>query len=210
LILSKKSILAPFITTPTLKILHIRKSGVDMEGLTKRSRGTLFGTWDLDSDEDSFTDEELGIDLDPDVMIASDGALGEGSSNESTSNGGKPPSFTHSTASLDSFDTAEILRLPTELLEFTNWAFGPHGLPTLEVLAFGDFSHDGRFDVHNKLFCRHTRSTRYPGDDTSQRIHDKLVLTFRPVKGNDRELWDRINRNTEFLKACPTDSIIDD
>ncbi|KAH8744519.1 hypothetical protein F5882DRAFT_313130, partial [Hyaloscypha sp. PMI_1271] len=57
---------------------------------------------------------------------------------------------------------------PTELLKFINWAFGPRGLPTLEVLAFGDFSHVGPFDVHNKLLCRHTRSTRYLGDDTSQ------------------------------------------
>ncbi|KAH6661760.1 hypothetical protein B0J14DRAFT_707985 [Halenospora varia] len=178
-----------------------------MEGLTRRSRATLFGNWELDSDEDSLTDEELGTDPDPDVMTASDGALGDGSSNESTSNSGKPPSITHSTASLDSFDTAELLRLPAELLEFTNWAFGP---PTLEVLAFGDFSHDGRFHVHNKLFCRHTWSTRYPGDDTSQQIDDKLILTFRPVRENDRELWDGIDRNTEFLKACPTDSILDD
>lgn len=45
---------------------------------------------------DSFTDEELGIDSHPDVMTASDGALRDGSSNESTSNSGKPPSFTHS------------------------------------------------------------------------------------------------------------------
>ncbi|KAH9204561.1 hypothetical protein DL95DRAFT_529207 [Leptodontidium sp. 2 PMI_412] len=196
------SILAPFITSPTLKILHIRKSGVDMEGHKRRSRGTSF--WDLDSDEDSSTDEELGINLDLDMTGSN------GSSNESTSNSGKPPNSTHSTASLDSFDTAEIQCLPTELREFTNWAFGPHGLPTLEVLAFGDFSYDGRFDVRNKLFCRHTRSTRYPGDGTSQQIHDKLVLTFRPVRENDWKLWDLIDRNTEFLKACPTDSILDD
>jgi len=215
-----KSILAPFITSPTLKILHIRKSGVDMEGHKRRLRGIVF--WDLDSDEDSSTDEGLGIDLDPDsdVDSSTDEELGidldpdmtgsDGSFNESTSNSGKPPNSTHSTASLDSFDTAEIQCLPTELREFTNWAFGPHGLPTLEVLAFGDFSYDGRFDVRNKLFCRHTRSTGYPGDDTSQQIHDKLLLTFRPVRENDRKLWDLIDRNTEFLKACPTDSILDD
>ena len=174
-----------------------------MEGHKRKSRGPSF--WSLDSDEDSFTDEELGIDLDPDVMTGSDA-----SSNASTSNSGKSPSSTHSTASLDRLENAEIQCLPTELREFTNWAFGPHGLPTLEVLAFGDFSYDGRFDVRNKLFCRHTRSTGYPGDDTSQQIHDKLLLTFRPVRENDRKLWDLIDRNTEFLKACPTDSILDD
>ena len=120
-----------------------------MEGHKRRLRGIVF--WDLDSDEDSSTDEGLGIDLDPDsdVDSSTDEELGidldpdmtgsDGSFNESTSNSGKPPNSTHSTASLDSFDTAEIQCLPTELREFTNWAFGPHGLPTLEVLAFGDF-----------------------------------------------------------------------
>jgi hypothetical protein len=31
-------------------------------------------------------------------------------------------------ASLDSFEIPEILRLPAELLEFANWAFGPNSL----------------------------------------------------------------------------------
>jgi hypothetical protein len=84
-----------------LKILHIRKSGIDMEGYKRRSRGTSF--WDLDSDEDSSIDKELGLDFDPDVITGSDG-----SSNVSTSNSGKPLSSTYSTASLDSLENAEI------------------------------------------------------------------------------------------------------
>jgi hypothetical protein len=111
-------------------------------------------------------------------MTASDGALGDGSSNESTSNSGKPPSFTHSTAWIPSI-LLRYYACRSSFWEFTNWAFGPHGLPTLEVLAFGDFSHDGRFHVHNKNFFRHTWSTRYPGIDTSQQI-DELIITFRP------------------------------
>ncbi|PVH72613.1 hypothetical protein DL98DRAFT_382280, partial [Cadophora sp. DSE1049] len=84
---------------------------------------------------------------------------------------------------------------PAELLRFANWAFGPNGLPTLQVLAFGDFYYDGRSHIHNKLFCRHT-------------CEDELILTFRHVIENDTELWDLIDRNTEFLEACPTDSIV--
>ena len=205
----------PFTTTRTLKILHIRKSGVDIEGLVRTSRGNLFENWDIGSNTDSMADEDLGADPNLDVMMAYDSALEDStledrSSNKSTSNGGEPLSITHSTASLDSFDIAEILRLPSELLEFANWAFGPNGLPMLKVLAFGDFSYDSRFDAHNKLFCRHTWSTRNPENDTSQQSEDELILTFCPVRENDRELWDLIDRNTEFLEACPTDSIMAD
>lgn len=178
----------------TLKILHIRKSGVDMEDPARTSRGNLFENLDMDSDDDGTADEDLGADPEPDVMMAYDRASG-------TSDSGESPSLTHSTASSESF---------ADLLEFANWAFGPNGLPTLEVLAFGDFSHDSRFHAHNKLFCRHTQSIRNLENDTFQQSEDELILTFRSMRGDDRELLDLINRNTEFLDACPTDSIIND
>lgn len=52
-----------------------------MEDTTRISRGNLFGNWDLNSDEDSLADEELGSNPDPDVMTTSDGALGDGMNN---------------------------------------------------------------------------------------------------------------------------------
>jgi hypothetical protein len=110
----------------------------------------------MGSNTDSMADEDLGADPNLDVMMAYDSASEDRSSNESTSNGGEPLSTTHSTASLDSFDIAEILHLLAELLDFANCAFRPNGLPMLKVLAFGDFSYDGWFHVHNKLFYRHT------------------------------------------------------
>ncbi|KAG9229520.1 hypothetical protein BJ875DRAFT_474606 [Amylocarpus encephaloides] len=202
-----KPILAPFITTRSLKILHIRKSGVDM----RRSTEDLFENLDPDFDEDSLTNEELGADPDPDVMATCDSASEDGSHNERTSNGRKPPSITHSTASAESpDDITEILRLPGGLLQFANWAFGPDGLSSLQVLAFGDFSYNRRFHNHNGLFCRHTWSIRNPENDALQHSEDELIPTFRPIKENNRELRDLIDRNTEFLEACPTDSIIKD
>jgi len=97
-----------------------------------------------------------------------------------------------------------------EFREFANWAFGPNGLPTLKLLAFGDFSYKGRFDDHNKLLCRHIQSIRDLENDTSQQGEDELILRFRPVRGNDRELCDLIDRNAEFLEACPTEVIMSD
>ena len=172
-ILLKKSILVPF---TTLKILYIRKSGIDIEG----------------PDEDAIT--------------AYNEAPEDGSK-ESPSNSLGHLNITHSTASLDSFVMYKMSRLPPKLREFATWAFGPDGLPTLEVLAFGDFSYDGQFEFHNKLFCRHTGPIRNLENDTRNR---ELVRKFRPVRGNDRELWDLIDRNKEFLEACPTNAIIND
>ena len=40
-----------------------------------------------------------------------------------------------------STESAEI----KEVLDFADWAFGPNGLPRLEVLAFGDFSYEKRY-----------------------------------------------------------------
>lgn len=156
-----------------------------MEGPKRVSRRNLFRNWDLDSNDNSMTDDDLGADPDPDILTACDSASEDGSFNENTSNG-KPPSMTHSTASLESFDIAEILRLPAELLGFANWAFGPNGLPTLQVLAFGDFSYDGRFHIHNKLFCRRTWSIRNPENDISQESEDELIPTFRPLWSYER------------------------
>jgi hypothetical protein len=163
-----------------LKILHIRRSGSDVEGPTRASRGNSFGNWDLDSDD-------LGADPDPDVMAKGFATVDQktGHPTEEQRIGGKPPSITH-------------------------WAFGPDRLPTLQVLAFRDFFYDGRLYIHNHLICRYTWSIRNPENDISQQGKDELILTFRPVRPNDRELWDLIDRNTEFFGACPTDSIVTD
>ncbi|KAH8650229.1 hypothetical protein BGZ60DRAFT_569554 [Tricladium varicosporioides] len=204
-----KSVLLPFTEILTLKILHIRKSGIDMEGPPRTWRGTLLQNWDMDSDDDGIADEDLGAGTDSDVIMAWNGVLEDRSSNERTSNRRRHPRFTYSTASANSFNICEMSRLPPKLRKFANWAFGPDGLPMLEVLAFGDFSHDGRFHNHNRFYCRHTRSIRTPGNVTLQQSEHERVLTFRPIRKNDKE-WDLIDRNKKFLEACPTNSIIYD
>jgi hypothetical protein len=42
----------------------------------------------------------------------------------------------------------------SQLAQFAQWAFGPTGLPTLRVIAYGDFSYEGRFARHNVLLCK--------------------------------------------------------
>ena len=76
-ILFKKSILAPFTITRTLKILYIRKSGSNIEGPIKASRGNLFRNWDLDSDNNNIADDDLGADPDLDIIAACDNTLAD-------------------------------------------------------------------------------------------------------------------------------------
>jgi hypothetical protein len=50
---------------------------------------------------------------------------------------------------------------PRAVREFADWAFGAEGLPDLQVLAWGDFSHEGRYARHNVLLCRADCGWRY-------------------------------------------------
>jgi hypothetical protein len=43
---------------------------------------------------------------------------------------------------------------PPDILSFAQWAFGPSGLPDLQVLAYSDFFHEGRYKWQNLLFCK--------------------------------------------------------
>jgi len=101
----------------------------------------------------------------------------------------------------------ESSRLLGELFSFAHWAFGPEGFPVLEILAFGDFFYQGRFSRYTFLLCRDTSSTSPANPDP---IQQGTTLTFRNMRKNDRALWDLLNRNTDFLEASPTDSIVDD
>lgn len=107
--------------------------------------------------------------------------------------------------SLRNLDVHEISHLPGPLLKFANWAFGLDGLPSLQVLAFGDFSYNGRFQFYyNHVFCRHTWSFRTPD------MNMELALTFRPIRETDKELWCLIHDNRDFLQSCPAESIVAD
>ena len=115
------------------------------------------------------------------------------------------PSNNHSACSTSNPYSDEYSLIPFEILTFANWAFGPHGVPSLQVLAYGDFSFDGRFSQYNTLMC--------PGTGWStpaQQPTGELGWTFRRLKKSDKVLWDLVNKNADFLGACPTDLILSD
>lgn len=94
--------------------------------------------------------------------------------------------------SSDPPSSADNIALSRSLQELAQWAFGPDGLPSLRVIACGDFPHEGRYRRHNVLLCRDSGSS----DEG---------LPFRRVVDTemDQLLLDLFEEYSDFLQACP-------
>ena len=79
-----------------------------------------------------------------------------------------------------------------ELFEFARWAFGSNGLSKLQILAFGDFSYDGRHIGRTVVLCR-------------QRIGS--CHGFRVASREDVISLGGIDKLFDFLGACPKDQL---
>ncbi|KAM7190191.1 hypothetical protein V8F20_009813 [Naviculisporaceae sp. PSN 640] len=106
------------------------------------------------------------------------------------------------------------------LIRFATWAFGPQGIPSLEVIACGDFAHgrwDGREGTDNAFLIRNRNqedgegqklnfSICRPGEmghGTLQRQKDGHYLTGIPTIDHILE------KNRRFLEACPMEPLMD-
>ncbi|KAF2193539.1 hypothetical protein K469DRAFT_691105 [Zopfia rhizophila CBS 207.26] len=87
--------------------------------------------------------------------------------------------------------------LVEELSEFARWAFGPDGFVALKILAFGDFSYQGRHQRAQVLLCR----------DESRVSDNASGKNFRYVKKSDQELWELLEYYSEALESCPADPL---
>ncbi|KAH8652838.1 hypothetical protein BGZ61DRAFT_216333 [Ilyonectria robusta] len=76
---------------------------------------------------------------------------------------------------------------------FADWAFGASGIPSLRILAYGDFSCSGRFEAHSFFLCR----ARLEDSEVRYRFYD-------PKLERDPELEDLLSQHDGFLQACPT------
>ena len=82
------------------------------------------------------------------------------------------------------------------LYDFIQWAFGPQGLPRLQVLAFGDFSVEGCNNDDMMIFGRRsTPDTCYP--------FERIDWPMEP-ESQSFDHFDGISRPFEFLEACPS------
>ena len=89
-------------------------------------------------------------------------------------------------------DTSEDPMLKYELFDFARWAFGPRGISTLQFLAFGDFSYDGRHKDRCLLFYR-------------QRIGS--INGFRLASRDNVIEFSGIDKPFDFLSTCPTERL---
>lgn len=87
-------------------------------------------------------------------------------------------------------------------ISFARWAFGPQGIPSLRVLAFGDFSHEDRYEAQRFLVRRL--------DPLEESRVVSECLGFVPLDLADLESWDGLSGNgARFLAACPGNSLME-
>ncbi|KAJ6436229.1 hypothetical protein O9K51_11212 [Purpureocillium lavendulum] len=82
--------------------------------------------------------------------------------------------------------------------EFADWVFGADGIASLHLLAYGDFSCQGRF-LEDCFMLR--RRALAAGDG-------RPYMFYFPESERDPDLEDILARHAGFLEACPTDTIL--
>ncbi|CAH0046306.1 unnamed protein product [Clonostachys solani] len=87
----------------------------------------------------------------------------------------------------------EAEEIQPEFLDLVGWAFGPEGINSLDVLAFGDFSHGCREPQNNLLFSRNRTGNK---------------SSFSRIHMDDEEWHDVLDQYGDAIKACPTDRLL--
>lgn len=84
------------------------------------------------------------------------------------------------------------------------WAFGPEGIPSLQVIACGDFAH-GRNgeDLHNIFVCRNADTAADCGDGRLYRVFDARD------KKHQHEWAPLVRPYWRFLEACPNGQLLE-
>lgn len=86
-----------------------------------------------------------------------------------------------------------IKRCPPGLAEFAQWAFGPNGYPELQVLAYGDFSHEGRYERHKLLLCRRESYSLSTSPDNGS---DTTTINHAPAEQQAKETSEEGSRKS--------------
>ncbi|KAH8816664.1 hypothetical protein F5884DRAFT_873409 [Xylogone sp. PMI_703] len=247
-------LLHPPSATKSLKILHIRRTGLDI--VTKEEDRIEyeigfpeFGNSDDDIDEDESdhddededdedeedpeADEEVQENEEADGHNHVENNNDTNQANDTETNPAASPLpdptgmahfhiyFSHSTppssSASSSHDDSDIGFNPdlsnemNEFLSFAAWAFGPDGIPSLKILAYGDFSYDGRYAAKNMLLGRKKWDFPKPkiGASAAEGEEVEIVeLPFCLVEEGDQWMKDMVAENMDFLSACPMEPIV--
>lgn len=91
-------------------------------------------------------------------------------------------------------------KLSKSMQDFARWAFGPRGLLSLEMVAVGDFSYQGRYAMYQVVFVRNHRQG--DGSQSGKESFRRMLRTNeRHVLIDDYEL---------VLSTCPASHLLDD
>lgn len=85
-------------------------------------------------------------------------------------------------------------RMRNEFCRFAEWVFGPYGISSLQIMAFGDFAYGGRSITNNFLFGRNTEGNS----------HFRLLSEYEPEWKNIRDEY------LNALGACPVEPLLGD
>jgi hypothetical protein len=89
-----------------------------------------------------------------------------------------------------------VLKFRHSFLAFGRWAFGPLGFPSLRVIAYGDFSYDGRYEDSQVLIGRNTVN--------ESQGHRSDGQPYRVTTPKDDQYGGLIEKHMAALAACPS------
>lgn len=97
------------------------------------------------------------------------------------------------------------------LIAFAKWAFGPRGFPHLRILAYGDFSYDGRYSQQQILLSRaHCSPPINSGLEKSYyQAQIQQAPPFRLLTVSDLQAREDLGIDRQFLECCPVDNLLD-
>ncbi|KAI8295983.1 Methyltransferase fsa4 [Colletotrichum sp. SAR11_240] len=167
----------------SLKVLHVRQSGRDI---------LRYDSWGLRMVEEV---EDLWAYEDHDGVSASKPSTLERSIVFGVpGEDGRGP---HGYVDIRSI-TGPCRLLQPEFQRFAEWAFGPAGIPSLEILAFGDFSCRGRYSHLSFMLCRQEGSSK-----------DQTPFQLYHGRGKHQErLKMLVDGAADFLEACSNESLL--
>jgi hypothetical protein len=190
----------------------MRKSGSDMAGSIDERLDT-YRSFHMRSDSETEGDDEIRSDnekpseLDAKLRMVDNSALSSTIQNDLSFESSTPLPTAFTRRGIEYWGNLDISLGPKELsrslVDFAKWAFGVNGIPSLQVLAYGDFSFHGRFAWNNHILCRQT--WKIPRTNKSKKDKE---FPFRPLRESDIEMMELIRENMDFLEACPLDPIV--
>lgn len=172
--MGQREVLEPFKRKDCLRILHIRQSGSDIGKFGSWAFGR--GGWDNVLDPESQPTEYR-----QEFLFADDRMLGCVL--------GLPG---------DTGRNVSVTVLNDEFRHFADWVFGEDGIASLEMIAYGDFSCQGRFAADCFMLRR--------GGTIDGQAHSYSF--YFPESEVDPDLEELLSRHPGFLEACPTETLL--